>query len=59
MFFLIKDDQLLEKYNKIELYSKPVYNKQYFNNTVKFYEGKIDIDFHGKKYPKMVLSTFV
>ena len=51
MFFFIKDDELLEKYNKIwekaknsikkEFDSKPVYNEKYLKAKIKSYNGKI------------------
>lgn len=50
--FLIKDDELFEKYNKIwiknsiiiekEFYIKPVYNEKYLETKIKSYEGKIN-----------------
>ena len=51
MSFLIKDNELLEKYNEIwekakdslkrEFDSKPVYNKKYLKAKIKSYFGKI------------------
>ena len=50
--FLIKDDELLEKYNEIqkkvknslkeELDSKPIYNEKYLKAKIKSYYGKIN-----------------
>ena len=54
--FLIKDDELLEKYNEIwdkvshtvgKVYdSNPVYNKKYLRAKIKSYNGKINTNFH-------------
>ena len=53
MSFVIKDDELLEKYNKIwnkfsnkiikRFDNEPVYNWKYLNTKLKSYEGKISI----------------
>ena len=50
MSFLIKDDELIEKYNEIwgkiknsikkELDSEPVYNEKYLKAKIKPYNGK-------------------
>ena len=60
--FLIKDDELLEKYNEIwdkvchtvgkEYDSNPVYNKKYLRAKIKSYNGKININFHNNRIPK-------
>ena len=60
--FLIKADALLEKYNKIwdklsnsikkGFDSEPVYNKKYLKTKTKFYEGKINTNFHDDRVPK-------
>ena len=52
MSFLMKDNELLEKYNEIwekakdslkrEFDSKPVYNKKYLKAKIKSYFGKIN-----------------
>ena len=65
MSFLIKDDELLEKYNEIwekvkniikkELDSEPVYNEK---AKIKSYNGKINTNFHNNKIIK-VLNLFV
>ena len=61
MSFLIKHDELLEKYIeicekvensiKIEFDSEPVYNEKYLKAKVKSY-GKINTNFHNNKIPK-------
>ena len=56
--FLIKDNELPEKYNevqnsiKIEFDSEPVYNGKYLKTKIKSYEGKINTNFHTDKIPK-------
>ena len=62
MSFLIKDDELLEKYNEIwekvknsikkELHSEPVYNEKYQKTKIKPYNGKINTNFHNNEMPK-------
>ena len=62
MSFLIKDDELLEKYNeiwekvkdslKIEFDIKPVYNKKYLRAKKKPCNGKINTNLHNNKIPK-------
>ena len=62
IYFLIKDNDLLNKYNtmwdkisadaKIELNDEPVYNKTFLKSKVKFY-GDEATDFHDKKVPKV------
>ena len=57
--FLIKDDELLKKYNKIwkkvknslkkEYDSEPVYNEKYLKAKVKSYNEKINTNFHENK----------
>ena len=57
--FLIKDDELLQKYNEIwekvkngfkkEYDSEPVYNKKYLKAKIKSYNGKINTNFYNKK----------
>ena len=59
---LIKDHELLEKYNEIqekvknslkkEFESKPVYNEKYLKAKIKSYNGGININFHNNKIPK-------
>ena len=61
--FLIKDDELLEKYNEIwgkkvsvsikrEFHSEPVYNEKYLKAKTKSYNGKINTNFYNNKIPK-------
>ena len=62
MTLLIKDDELLEKHNKIwdkvsnttkkEFESQHVYNEKYLKTKINFYEGKINTNSHGDKVPK-------
>ena len=62
MTFLIKDDESLEKHNKIwdkvsnttkkEFESSRVYNEKYLKTKIKFYDGKINTNSHGDKVPK-------
>ena len=61
MYFLIKDDELLEKYNTIcnkvstdikkGFNSKPVYNKKCLKTKIKSNNDETT-DFHNKKMPK-------
>ena len=58
MYFLIEDGDLLEKYNtiwdkvsaniKTEFDSKPVYNKEFLKNKIKFHGDEVT-DFYDKK----------
>ena len=60
--FLIKDNELLEKYNEISdniskvvkkgFDSEPVYNEKYLKAKIKSYERKVNINFHNDKMPK-------
>ena len=53
--FLIRDDELLEKYNKIwnkvsnstkkGFDSEPVYHEKYLKTKVKSYEGELNVNF--------------
>ena len=62
MSFLIKDDKLLEKYNKIwkkvsniikeEFDSNPVYHEKYIKTKIKFYNEKLNANFVNSKIPK-------
>ena len=65
--FLIKDDELLKKYEilekvknslKNEFDSEPVYNEKYLKAKITSYNGKINTNFHNKKYQKKVLNVF-
>ena len=67
--FLIKNVELLEKYNEIwetvrnsikkEFDSEHVHNEKYLKVKTKSYNGKIDTSFHNNKYQKKVLRVFV
>ena len=58
---MIKDDELLEKYNEIwekiknsikkEFDSKSVYNEKYLKAKIKSYNWKINTNFHNNKIP--------
>ena len=60
--FLIKDEKLLGKYNKIwkkvsniiktEFDSKLAYNEKNLKTKIKSYNGKINANFHNNKIPK-------
>ena len=60
--FLIKDDNVLNKYNKIwnviknklniKFHSKPVYNQKYLKVKVKEFDGVIKTNFLGNEVPK-------
>ena len=60
--FLIKDDELLEKYNEIwekinnslkkEFDSELVCNEKYLKAKIKSNNGKINTNFHNNKIPK-------
>ena len=62
MYFLIEDDDLLEKYNTIwdkvsavikeEFDSKPVYNKEILKTKMKSHGDEVT-DFYDKKIPKV------
>ena len=62
MSFLIKDDELLEKYNEIwetvknsinkEVDSEPVCNEKYLRAIMKSFNGKINTNFCNNKIPK-------
>ena len=62
MYFLIEDDDLLEKYNTIwdkvsadiekGFDSEPVYNKNYLKTKIKSHSDKVT-DFYDKKIPKV------
>ena len=59
---MIKNDELLEKYNEIcekvknrlkkEFDSESVYNEKYLKAKIKSYNGKINTNFHDNKIPK-------
>ena len=60
--FLIKGDELLEKYNEIwekvknsikkEFDSQPAYNEKYLKAKIESYNGKINTNFLKNKTPK-------
>ena len=63
--FLIKDDEVLEKYNENwenvrhsikkefdSFDSKPAYNQKYPRTKINSYKGEINTNFHNKKKPK-------
>ena len=62
MSFLIKENELLEKYNetcdkvkkvtKKRFNSEPVYNLKYLKAKIKSYEGKVKTNFNNDKTPK-------
>ena len=62
MYFLIEDDDLLEKYNTIldkvkvdikkEFDSEPVYNKHFWKTKTKFCGNEVT-NFYNKKIPKV------
>ena len=62
MSFLIKNEELLEKYYEIwdkvrnniksGFDSEPVYNEKHLKTEIKFYEGKINTNFYGDNVPK-------
>ena len=62
MSFLIKDDELLEKYSEIwenvqnsikkEFDGEPVYNEKYLKAKIKSYNGKTTQIFHNNKISK-------
>ena len=59
MSFLIKDEELFEKYSKTwekvknslkkDFDSEPVYNKKYLKAKIKCYKGKINTVFYNNK----------
>ena len=62
MSLLIKDNQLLEKYDEIwdkvsnvikkGFDSEHVYNEKYLKTEIKSYETRVSINFHNDKMPK-------
>ena len=62
MSFMVKDDNVLDKYNKIwgkikkklniEFHTMPVYDETYIKAKVREFEGKIKTDFLGDGVPK-------
>ena len=70
---MIKNDQLLEKYDEIwekvknnikkEFDSEPVYSEQHLKAKIKSYNGKINTNFHNikiqKEHSKFICLTVV
>ena len=62
MSFLIKDDEVLDKYNKIwdvikkkigiKFHSKPFYDETYIRAKVREFDSKIETNFLGNEVPK-------
>ena len=62
IYFLVKDDGLLEKYNEIsekvknilkkEFDNEPLYNEKYRKIKIKSYNEKMNTNFHNNKIPK-------
>ena len=68
MSFLIKDDELLEKYEiwekvrnsiKKEFGTGSAYNEKYLRTKIISYKGKINTNFHSNKIPKEGSQFFV
>ena len=61
MFYFVKNDELLVKYNEIwdkvsntlkkAFDNESVYNEKYIRTKIKSYEGKIGTNFHDNKMP--------
>ena len=64
MSFLIKNDEVLDKYNKIwdviknklgiKFHSKPVYDETYIKPKVREFDGKIKTNFLGNECQKKI-----
>ena len=64
MSFLIKDDEVLNKYNEIwdnikeklsiKFHSKPVYEQKYLRAKVREFDGVIKTNFLGNGVPKKI-----
>ena len=62
MSFFVRDDSVLNKYNKIwdkikeklniKFHSKPVYDQKYLKAKVREFDGKIKTNFLGNEIPK-------
>ena len=69
MSFMIKDDNILDKYNEIlnkiketlniKFHSKPVYDQTYIKAKVREFDGKIKTNFLGIKIPKKIYIILV
>ena len=61
MSFLIKDDEVWEKYEKIKnklsikFHSKPVYDQKYLIAKVRKFDGVIKTNFLGKRQKKICI----
>ena len=65
---MIKDDELLEKYNEIwekvsnsiknGFDSETLCNEKYLKTKIKYYEGEINTHFHSGKYQKKAPNVF-
>ena len=68
MYFLIKDDKWLEKYDKIwdkvcnsikkRIHSEPFYDEKYLKTKIKFCDGKTSRSFHHNGIPKEGFHCF-
>ena len=68
MYFLIEDDELLEKYNTIwdkasadikkKFHGKPVYNKEFLKAKIKYHGDEVT-DFYDKEIPKATFHRMV
>ena len=66
MSFFIKDDEVLDKYNKIwdvikkklgiKFHSEPIYDKKYIKTKVREFDGVIKANFLDNKVPKENMS---
>ena len=62
MPFFVRDDNVLDKYNKIwdkikkklniKFHSKPVYDQKYLKDKVKEFDGVVKTNFLGNEMPK-------
>ena len=67
LLFLIRNNEMLEKYNGIwdkvnntikkEFYSEPVYNEKYVSTKIKSYEGEINTILSEDLIPKKALNV--
>ena len=68
MYFLIEDDELLEKYNTIwdktsadikkEFHGKSVYNKEFLKAKIKNHGDEVT-DFYDKEIPKVIFNRVI
>ena len=62
MYFLIKDDEVCQKYDKIwdvirnklsiKFHSKPIYNQKYLKAKVREFDGAVKTNFLGNDMPR-------